>query len=388
MIYKPHFLYRLKLIFVFMLVKLKFIQPLLPKNFREELPTGWNNHMFWVAFKSGGQKLFFDYYCKMREPASYESKTVVDAKYQLTEEDIRAFHESGYLGPFDLGYSEEEMQRIKEHLVDLAINQESKIFSYARGDYELETQKPENGNVGERESLSKVEQFFVNRINVFERHLEDSILLNLFKNPAITERCAQILGPDLLIWHSHFFWTPPLSSGSQWHQTSTWLSMDMKESLLQPPNVEDIFQVTCWIALTDAPKEKSCLKMVCGSREEIYPVKHISQSSKDSTIYGKYDSELDYPIDPKKVKLLEAKAGQCIIFCERTVHGSTDNVTDDTRWAVVGRIVRPDTRVYTQKMLEDGYDIKIYGAKKVKLDKWQVLLLRGEDRFGYNRVLK
>ncbi|NEQ75308.1 MAG: hypothetical protein F6K23_21015 [Okeania sp. SIO2C9] len=388
MIYQPHFLYRLKLILVFMLVKLKFIHPLLPKILMDKLPTGWNNYMFWVAFKSGGKTLFFDYYCKMREPASYEPKAIVDAEYKLTEEDLHAFHEKGYIGPFDLGYSEEEMKRLKEDLVDLATKKESNIFSYTRGDYEIETQQKGNGKGGDINSLSEAEKSVFSKLNTVNRHLESPTLMNLFKNRAITERCAQILGQDLLLWRSYFFHTPSFSSGTPWHQTSTWLSTDMKESLLQPPDVEDLFQVTCWIALTDAPKERSCLKMVSGSRREIYPVKHASDVGQGDRVFGKYGVELDYQIDQQNVNFLEAKAGEAIIFCERTVHASTDNITNKDRWAVVGRIVRPDTHVYTKKMLEEGYDVEILGGKKIKLDKWKAVLLRGEDRFGYNRVLQ
>ena len=164
----------------------------------------------------------------MQEPESYKPKAVVDAKYQLTEEDIRAFYENGYIGPFDLGYSEQEMDQIREHLVDLATNKESEIISFTRGDYRFKTQNNRNGKTNDRESLSKAEKRYVDMINAYDRHLEDPTLLNLLKSPPIIERCAQLLGPDLLIWRSHFFNTPPLSGGSPWHQTSTWLNMDMK----------------------------------------------------------------------------------------------------------------------------------------------------------------
>ncbi len=388
MIYTPNRFYRLKLVLVFLLVKLKWIHPLLPKSFRDELPTGWNNYMFWVAFKSGGQKLFFDYYCKMREPASYEPKTSVSPQYQLTEEDIRSFYENGYIGPFNLGYSEEEMESLKNYLVDLAINKESNIFSYSRGDYELETQQEKIEKNPDINLLSEAEKSAVSKMNQENRHLESPILMNLFKNPAIIERCAQILGPNLLLWHSVFFNILPFSSGTTWHQTSTWLGADMKDSSLQPPDVEDLFQLTCWIAITDAPQERSCLRVIPGSQWEIYPVEYRSQLGNEDRAFGRYGVDLDYPIDENNVKVLEAKAGQCIIFSERIAHSSTDNITGEPRWAMVGRIVRPDTRIYTKKMLEEGWGLELFGATKIKLDYWKAVLLRGEDKFGYNRVLK
>ncbi|HAC65787.1 MAG TPA: hypothetical protein DCF68_20220 [Cyanothece sp. UBA12306] len=385
MLYQPHFLYRPKLILIFLIVKLKFLQPLLPKSIRDELPTGWNNYMFWVAFKSGGKKVFFDYYCKMKEPESYAPKIKVKAEYQLTEADIRSFYENGYIGPFDLGYSEEEIQKLPEILVETS-NKESNIFSYTRGDYQLEAQPQTNGKNPDTNSLNEAEKSAVSKMNQENRHLDVPILLNLFKNPAITERCAQILGPDLLLWHSVFFHIFPFSSGTTWHQTSTWLGADMKESSLQPPDAEDIFQLTCWIAITDAPKERSCLKVISGSQWEIYPVKYKNQLGTKDRAFGKYGVDLDYPIEEKNVKLLEAKAGQCIIFSERIAHASTDNITDKSRWAVVGRIVRPDTQIYTQKMRSEGWGLKLFGAIKIKLDHWKAVLIRGEDRFGYNKI--
>lgn len=124
MLYQPHFLYRLKLIFVYLFTKNKFLQDLLPKSFKENLPKGWNNHMFWTAFKSGGAKVYFEYYSKLKEPHSYEPKLVVEPQYKLTAEDIQFLYENAYIGPFDL-MSPEEMQEIKEHLIDL-LKKESK----------------------------------------------------------------------------------------------------------------------------------------------------------------------------------------------------------------------------------------------------------------------
>lgn len=102
MLYQPHCLCRIKLICVYLLVKVPIFQTLLPKDIKENLPMGWNNKMFWTAFSSGGTRVYFEYCCNLREPDSYEPKVKVDSQYQLTQEDIYAFYENGYLGPFDL----------------------------------------------------------------------------------------------------------------------------------------------------------------------------------------------------------------------------------------------------------------------------------------------
>ena len=41
--------------------------------------------------------------------------------------------------------------------------------------------------------------------------------------PAITERLAQILGPDLNVWRTQMFHKPPKAPAIQFHQASTFM---------------------------------------------------------------------------------------------------------------------------------------------------------------------
>ena len=187
--------FSLRLAFLYILAKLKFLHGWLPETLREQLPIGWNNRMFWVTFKSGGKTIFYDYYCRLKEPKSYKPRASVVPEYQLTEEQIRDFYENGYVGPFDL-LPLEEMDCLRQYLVNSLLETESKYLSFTAGDVEFDTTSkgdlltPWNQKMTEeyKKHLLKV----VNKIN---RHLEDEQLLNLFKHPAITERAAQLLGP-------------------------------------------------------------------------------------------------------------------------------------------------------------------------------------------------
>ncbi len=381
MLYEPQFLYRLKLIFIYLIVKLDLIHPILPKSFRDELPTGWNNQMFWTAFKSGGTKLYFSYACKLDKPNSYEPKVVVKPQYQLTEAEIRFFYENGYIGPFEL-MSPEKMAEKRENLIKIA-GTESNVFSYARGDYKFVADT--NGKVRSLDELSQNEKYYVNILKSYERYLDTPVILDLFKHPAITERCAQILGPDLVIWHNNHFFVEPQTNGSAWHQTSRWFSFDMKEPLLYPKNEKEIPGLTCWIAISDVPENRACLALIPGTQKEIYPVKlkpRKDLESNEGRVFGRYDkyhTQIDYPIDSKQVKALPAKAGQFYLFSERTIHGATDNTTDERRCAIGGRIAKADTKVFTEKMLKNGLNIEIYGVRNLKLDKWKPALIRGKD---------
>lgn len=369
------FLFRLKFAFSYILVKLKFLQGLLPKRIKDQLPLGWNNQMFWTVFKSGGGKVYRDYYCKQREPDSYQPKVMVDEEYRLSEDEIRFFYEHGYIGPFTI-MSPEEVKSVKARLIEPLENAESPIYPYCEGFFEVQTN----------------EEIAMKAMKSRDRYLDNPILLNLFKHPALTERCAQLLGPDLLLWRTQFFPKAPKSYGTPFHQASTYLGDNRKESVVNPPDVEDLFQLTCWFALTDATKENGCMTIVSGTGQEMYPLKidlsDSSQPGKEKGRFGIHVLEYDYPINSKNVQAIEMKAGQFYIFSERALHGSLDNKTEHWRWAVNGRIVRTDTRIYTQKMLEEGHSYSIVGVNKIKLDNWKAALIRGQDHFGYNKLLE
>ncbi|MBD2607023.1 phytanoyl-CoA dioxygenase family protein [Scytonema hofmannii FACHB-248] len=382
--------FSVKLAFLYLLSRLKVIHHFLPKEVREMLPTGWNNRMFWVAFKSGGRKYFYDYYSKFKHPESYKPKVAVQSQFQMAEEEIKFFYDNGYVGPFDL-MSAEEIKDLKNYLVNSVINSDSKSFSFNAGDYEFETENnPATDilSVASDKPTDEAKKFFINDMNLFNRHLDQPRLIDLFKNPAITERCAQLLGPDLILWRTRVFEIPPHSEGTKIHQANTWLFENQKQSVVNPPNSDKLFQVTCWIALTDATVDNGCMVVIPGSHEEMYPtILGEKSGGSHNTVSGNYETNFDYPLDTAEIRPIEVKAGQFFIFCERVLHGSLDNKTDASRFAINGRITRTDTRLYNDEMLKESHRVKIYNIKKISLENWKAVLIRGKDSFGYNRLM-
>nr|AGH69809.1 halogenase [Nostoc sp. 'Peltigera membranacea cyanobiont'] len=375
--------FSLKLAFLYILAKLKFVHGWLPETLREQLPTGWNNQMFWVAFKSGGKIVYFDYCCRLKEPKSYKPIVSVAPEFQLTEEQIRSFYENGYLGPFNLVPSE-DMEDLRQYLINSLVKTESKCFSFTAGDYELDTTTKDYSLIPwSKEITEDYKKHFPNAINQVNRHLDDEQLLNLFNHPAITERAAQLLEPDLLLWRTKFFEILP-GLATKLHQASRFLE-NLQESLITPEDNESLYQLTCWIALTDASKENGCMTIFPGTHKEIYPI-NLGEVTQDwmNNLYNGRDSKIDYPGKLPQPHYIEMKAGQFFLFTERVIHGSVENKTNKSRWGLNGRIATTSTRIYTKKMLEECYRNK-YTKVNIKLDKWRAVLLRGEDRFGYNR---
>ncbi|MFK7906070.1 MAG: phytanoyl-CoA dioxygenase family protein [Chitinophagales bacterium] len=385
---KRDYYFSLKLAYYYFLSKLKFLHVLLPYNLQNKLPVGWSFHMFWVAFKSGGTRIYNDYYAEMKAPKSYQPQAKVKPTFQLKEEDIRFFYENGYLGPFDL-VSADEAEDFRQYLIHTILETNSKTWKYqfekesGLADELFPTDEDDDSMITE-----EYKKTLVSHVNKTNRHLEYERLLGLFQKPEITERCAQLLGPDLLLWRSDCFEVPGFNVGTPWHQSSNWLLQNMRESVANPPDSDELHQVTCWIALTDANKERGCMRVIPGTHTKMYPLVVNRDINATNQLYRYDKGPIDFPFEQAKEELIEVKAGQFFIFSERVIHGSVPNQTDLSRWAINCRISKTDTKFFTKRMFKEGHQITYHRLKNVNIDKWRAVLLRGKDKFGYNKLFE
>jgi non-heme Fe2+,alpha-ketoglutarate-dependent halogenase len=275
-------------------------------------------------------------------PESFEPKVVVDPKWRLTPAQIKKFYEDGFIGPLD-AFSAEEMADFRKDM--------------------LEAEK----------SVSKTYNFVTPR----DRHFENPRLWSYMKSPAITERLAQLLGPDLLVWRTQMFHKPPKAPAIQFHQASTFMVEDYQDPALHPANRNDIFQLTVWVAVDDATLENGCLDFVRGTHERVHTIKFGGEEGFYNAAFS-----LEFDRDPKRVVRVPVKAGQFIIFTERCIHGSAANTTDRHRLAFNLRAIPTNVAVYPNKK----YYRSVYNGGKYFLDNWGVVVLRGEDRYKLSRT--
>ena len=210
---------------------------ILPRALRS-IATHWDYSMFGVLIQSGIKRAYIDQPCEFRMPMSFEPKVSVKPEYQLDEKQIQQFCEDGFLGPLD-AFTAEEMAGFRRDLLATA-----------------STLSETNGVVTPR-----------------DRHFEMPRLWDHMQSPAITERVAQLLGPDLLCWRSQVFYKGPHSPAIQFHQASTFMVEDYLDPALFPPNRDEIFQLTVWVAVDDATPENGCLQFVRGSHEKMRTIK-------------------------------------------------------------------------------------------------------------------
>ncbi len=306
----------------------------------------WNGQMLRMFVFSFGRRAYIDQPCTIKDPESFVPKVDTEEHLRLSEEDIRSFYERGYLGPFTL-CSREEMIEIREE-ISKAMDTPSAIYGFVTGR---------------------------------DRHLDCECLYQLIKRPELTERLAQILGPNLLLWRSQVFLKPPGAPEVTWHQASTYLMERIFRPALYPQDINQLFQLTTWLAFDDVKLENGALQFATGSHKKINTMR-IGGSKAAS--FSRAKISLEYDIDPDKLATMEMQAGQFVIFTERVVHGSPPNRSDRRRWGMAFRTIRPDVQVYDK---DEKVHRVAYLGENYPLDKWGTIVLRGVDTAGVNRGL-
>lgn len=146
------------------------------------------------------------------------------------------------------------------------------------------------------------------------RHLDWPVAQRLVKARAIVESAAQILGPDLVLWRTHFFVGYP-GQGLGWHQ-------DEYRTLLADP----LNHISIHLGITAAPAD-NCVMLFPGSHK-MAPEALVERgfNVKPGTGKGAYGNfgfwrSPEYPLEVVRMVL---RPGEYFIFHPRLIHGSHD----------------------------------------------------------------
>jgi chlorinating enzyme len=275
------------------------------------------------------------------------------------EQDVKAFAEQGYIGPFTLCEPEEmtawwKVQR--KALLD-----------------------PSN-------STRKV---FDNPVN-YDRHLDIPGLSRLITQPEIVRRMQALIGPDIFCWRTEFFPKNPGDSGTGWHQVETYAIGETEEGMLEATEHSpgSPMELTAWVAFTEAAKENGCMKVIPGSHREWRYDEHAPMrwngAARDNSFFGYNYNDIkidkDWDPDAQDVQHLEMRPGQFIIFTARTIHGSNPNTSNRQRMGYAIRTVPTHVKVYGGMTGFDEF------GHHFDLDKHGCVLVAGEDEHNLNRV--
>ena len=287
--------------------------------------------------------------------------------FRLTPEEIATFRAQGYIGPFTLYSPEEARERYRTI--------RAQLFDREYAVYDLPPTSP---------------------IANYDRHLDVNLLSEHIGRQEIVQRLNSILGPDVICWRSEMFPKYPGDEGTDWHQADTFAHASGQPQIVWPGDQRFGGAITVWTALTDATEQNGCLRFVPGTHEEMFydesrkmqfDPSNINALEKDGIKRGffGYDyrslqKDPDWKPDESKAVSIVMKPGQFVIFWSTLMHSSFPNSTvDQTRLGYASRYVPAAVKVYPDTDTVDEY------GSKISLDKFGVVLVSGEDRFGHNR---
>jgi ectoine hydroxylase-related dioxygenase (phytanoyl-CoA dioxygenase family) len=234
------------------------------------------------------------------------------SSFRLDIEEVRRFHEQGFLGPFQT-YSRDEMADVREAIEDTVLDSDN---------------GPQDG------------------VPVHDRHRDRRIIYDLVTQPEIVDRMASIYGEDLLLWATHFWNKQPGDAAIPWHQDGSFWS-------IEPP-----VNISAWIAIDDVTEENSCVNIVPGSHRETIP--HVEAPAEDA-----FDKTADLDtFDQSEAVSMELEPGEFFLFNERTLHQSDANTSDMRRLGMSMRVTVPFVNIEHDDLYEGHLATVISGEDR------------------------
>src|SRR6201990_1891539 len=178
----------------------------------------------------------------------------------LSERDVAEYRERGYHFP-----------------VDVLTEREVADFRGKLEDYEARTGGPIKGEMRHRS------------------HVLFPWINDMIRHPKILDAIEDILGPDILCWHTSFFIKEARDPGFvSWHQDATYWGLDSSDV------------ATAWIAMSPANKVSGCMQFVAGPHKQ-----HVKDAD---TVDQKHlltrGQEIAVDVDEKQAVYVELKPGQ------------------------------------------------------------------------------
>lgn len=183
-----------------------------------------------------------------------------------------------------------------------------------------------------------------------DTHLALPWVCDLALHPVVLDAVERVLGPDVLVWNTHWFPKFPADrSYVSWHQDATYWG-------LRPPLV-----TTAWLALTPSTRENGCLAVLPGS--------HLGELMPQTETYAADNmlsrgQEIAVEIDPARTLALELEPGEFSLHHIGIAHGSGPNVSDTPRIGLAVRYIAPQ-------------------VEQAGPHRDLAMLARGEDRHGH-----
>jgi ectoine hydroxylase-related dioxygenase (phytanoyl-CoA dioxygenase family) len=242
-------------------------------------------------------------------------------RHRLSDEQVRFFHENGYVAGMRL-LSDEQVEQLRTELAQLvAADPPGKELFY-------------EFNSNESADTSRVLFHALGAWRVSPGFHD------ILWNPAFLVPAAQLLGGAVRFWHDQLFCKPANHGGVvAWHQDYSYWT-----------RTQPMAHLTCWIGLDDARRDNGCLQYIPGShRWQLLPVTGLAGDM--NAIQTVLSPEQRAQFKPVAIELAK---GECAFHHPLLVHGSYENSTDRPRRATVINVMRNGVHSAANESLLDG----------------------------------
>jgi ectoine hydroxylase-related dioxygenase (phytanoyl-CoA dioxygenase family) len=166
-------------------------------------------------------------------------------------------------------------------------------------------------------------------------HFQDERLLEFLLAPALLDLVECIVGPNIVLWSSHFICKDPLiGRATPWHEDSSyWMGRLSRYDKI----------VTVWLALDDVDRQNGCMQVIPGSHLEggFSPYKGVDDS------VNTFATEIS-DIDVSDAVAFELRRGQCSLHDGRIRHGAAANTSSRRRLGYTMRYLSADVEVFPE----------------------------------------
>ena len=253
-------------------------------------------------------------------------------KYALTNDQVRFFHENGYLAGIKM-LEEPQIEQLKKELTALSDSGHPghELF------YEFHSNESSDPQTILFHALGawRITEGF---------H-------DVLWNPRFVIAASQLLGKkSVRFWHDQLFYKPAKKGGVvAWHQDYSYWT-----------RTKPIAHLTCWCALDDATVENGCLQYIPGSHQwGLLPKPVIAgelQGIRDF-LNDEQRSRFEHPV------MTPVKAGEAIFHHPLTLHGSGENKSNQPRRAFVINVFADGVISDSNEPLLEGVPVVPKGEK-------------------------
>lgn len=190
-------------------------------------------------------------------------------------------------------------------------------------------------------------------------HFDDPRLLKYLLAPTVLDLVECIIGPDIILWSSHFICKDPqVGRATPWHSDSAYWHrrLDSYDKI-----------VTVWLALDDVDEGNGCMRVVRGSHLTVAGFDAYSPVEESSHTFA---TELA-GVDGAAGKPIELRRGECSLHDGRIVHGADPNTSDRRRLGYTMRYLSAETTVYPER--NPGHRLWLARGRAVVLNQFQSL---------------